>query len=71
VNAESLRKIVETARLQIARRELFDADLTLELALREISGGNKCPKCRGSGHVFVALSGMEECQMCRGTGRQT
>lgn len=33
----SMVKIIETARIQIANKELFDADLTLQLALKEIS----------------------------------
>lgn len=32
----SLSKIIETARIQISNKELFDADLTLQLALKEI-----------------------------------
>ncbi len=33
---ESLRKIVNTAKIQLAAGDRFDADLTLELALREL-----------------------------------
>lgn len=32
----SLVKIIETARLQIAKNELYDADLTLQLAVKEL-----------------------------------
>lgn len=35
--AESIKKIIHTAKLQIAANETFDADLTLELALRELT----------------------------------
>jgi hypothetical protein len=35
-NEPVLVKIIETARLQIAAKELYDADLTLQLALQEI-----------------------------------
>jgi len=33
---DSLRKIVNTAKLQLAAGDHFDADLTLELAVREL-----------------------------------
>lgn len=34
---DSLRKIVHTAKLQLAAGDRFDADLTLELAVRELA----------------------------------
>ena len=34
--AESIKKIIHTAKLQLAAGDHFDADLTLELALREL-----------------------------------
>ena len=34
---ESLRKIINTAKLQLAAGDNFDADLTLELAIRELA----------------------------------
>lgn len=33
---ESLRKIIHTAKLQLAAGDHYDADLTLELAIREL-----------------------------------